>query len=100
MELEKTERSDEVGGWERWHDWQASVMKPVSDWYVRVTRAAPGQFVLDAASGTGIPALALASAVGPSGKVVATDVSLKMLGGVGRKAEAAGLRNVEAREAN
>ncbi len=42
-------------------------------------RLRPGQHVLDAATGTGIVAEAAARVVGPSGTVVATDVSRPML---------------------
>ncbi len=100
MEFYEAERSDEIGGWERWHDWQAGIMKPVTDWYVRVTRASAGNAVLDAACGSGLPVLALAEAVGPKGRAVATDISLKMLGATRRKAAACGLANIETREAN
>jgi len=100
MEFYAAEKSEEIGGWERWHDWQATVMKPVTDWYVRATHATPGQSILDAACGSGLPALALAERVGPTGKVVATDVSLKMLAATRRKAAASGLANVETREAH
>lgn len=88
------------GGWERWHDWHAAQQVPVIDWYVRATRAAAGQSVLDAACGSGIPGLALAAAVGPAGKLVASDVSAEMLGAFARKAAAAGLTRVETREAS
>lgn len=88
----------EVSGWEKWHDWQAQVMRPVTEWYVRAVAAAPGQAILDVACGSGLPALALAERVGAAGKVVAADVSAKMLLATRRKAEAAGLGNVETRE--
>lgn len=88
----------EVSGWEKWHDWQAQVMRPVTDWFVAATCAAPEQTILDVACGSGLPALALAERVGPAGKVVAVDVSPKMLAATRRKAAAAGLGNVQTRE--
>ena len=42
-----------VGGWEKWHDWQAEPMRPVVDWYCTAIGARPGMRVLDAACGTG-----------------------------------------------
>jgi len=90
----------EIGGWEKWHDWQARVMQPITDWYLSAVRAANGQRILDVACGTGLPALALAERVGSGGSVTAVDVSPKMLGALQRKARAAGLSNIEAREAD
>jgi ubiquinone/menaquinone biosynthesis C-methylase UbiE len=46
---------------------------------LRVARLAPGQRVLDVATGTGIAAEASVAAVGPSGHVVATDLFPAML---------------------
>ncbi len=46
---------------------------------VRAARLAPGQRVLDVATGTGIAAEASVEAVGPSGRVVATDLFPAML---------------------
>ena len=46
---------------------------------LRTARVAPGHRVLDIATGTGLAAEAAAAAVGPSGYVVAGDISLPML---------------------
>jgi ubiquinone/menaquinone biosynthesis C-methylase UbiE len=46
---------------------------------LRAARVSPGQAVLDIATGTGAAAEAAAAAVGPSGRVVATDLSAAML---------------------
>lgn len=88
----------EVSGWEKWHDLQAGVMRPVTEWSLRAVGAAPGQTILDVACGTGLPGLALAERIGPTGKLVAVDTSANMLGAMQRKARAAGLRNIETRE--
>ncbi len=47
---------------------------------VRAARLAPGQRVLDIATGTGLVAEAAAAAVGPTGSVVAADIAPAMLG--------------------
>lgn len=46
---------------------------------LRVARVAPGQRVLDIATGTGAAAEAAAAVVGPSGRIVAADISHPML---------------------
>ena len=46
---------------------------------LRAARLAPGYRVLDVATGTGISAQAALAAVGPSGSVLATDVSPEMV---------------------
>jgi ubiquinone/menaquinone biosynthesis C-methylase UbiE len=47
---------------------------------LRAARLAPGHRVLDVATGTGISAEAALEAVGPSGSVLATDISQDMVG--------------------
>src|SRR3712207_4931450 len=52
---------------------------------LRMARLAPGMRVLDIATGTGIVAEAIAAAIGPTGHLVAADISLPMLGGAKRR---------------
>ena len=58
---------------------------------VRLSGAAPGQRVLDCATGTGDLALAFKRAVGPSGEVIGTDFCREMLESAPAKAARAGL---------
>lgn len=58
---------------------------------VRIAQAAPGQRVLDCATGTGDLALEFKKAVGPTGAVVGTDFCFEMVERAPAKAEAAGL---------
>jgi ubiquinone/menaquinone biosynthesis C-methylase UbiE len=58
---------------------------------------APGHTVLDVPAGSGASALPAARAVGPTGRVVAADISAGLLGLASRKAEAEGLHNLELR---
>ena len=55
----------------------------------------PGDVVLDVAGGYGEPSLAAARVVGPSGRVVCTDISPEMLAFGQERAAAAGLANIE-----
>jgi SAM-dependent methyltransferase len=86
----------EQTGWERWHDWQVVTMRPITDWFVEAV-ASPGARVLDVACGTGLPSLAVAERVGPTGSVLATDLSPRMIGAAQRKAAAAGASNISHR---
>ncbi|GAB3899899.1 hypothetical protein GCM10027612_60630 [Microbispora bryophytorum subsp. camponoti] len=61
---------------------------------VELAGLTPGMRVLDAATGTGLAALAAARAVGPSGQVVGVDISAGMLQEADRLCTASGLTNV------
>ena len=67
---------------------------------VELAALEPRQSVLDAGAGTGLAAIAIARAVGPSGRVVAIDVSSGMLTEARAAIEAAGITNVEVAQAD
>lgn len=67
---------------------------------VTVAPLRPGDRVLDAATGTGFAACAIAKRVGPSGHVLGVDVSRGMLQQAQRVIDAERLTNVELREAD
>jgi SAM-dependent methyltransferase len=85
-------------GWEKWHDFNARAVEPIVAWFCEAIGARPGQTVLDAACGTGLPSLAVAERLRPGGKLLATDVSANMIGAATRKARAAGIDNIEHRQ--
>ncbi|MCA1647527.1 MAG: class I SAM-dependent methyltransferase [Chloroflexi bacterium] len=60
----------------------------------------PGQRVLDIAAGTGDQTVLVARIVGPSGSILATDISASMLDAAALAAREAGLDNVETRVAD
>lgn len=66
-------------------------------WFCEASGAAPGQIILDAACGTGLPSLALAERVHPNGKIVAIDASTSMVAAAMRIARSAGVNNIEHR---
>ena len=57
----------------------------------------PGEVVLDLGSGGGLDAFLAARAVGPTGRVLATDIAPAILAHAAAEAGAAGLANVETR---
>jgi ubiquinone/menaquinone biosynthesis C-methylase UbiE len=65
-----------------WHRWGAVLrdwLGPVTTMMLDLARLGPGDVVLDVAAGAGEPALSAAERVGPSGKVLATDISANIL---------------------
>jgi SAM-dependent methyltransferase len=95
-----TPASSTAQGWEKWHDLNARGIRPVTDWLVEGSGAAPGARVLDVACGTGLPSLALAARVQPGGSVLATDLSPEMLEAAERIARASGARGIQHRVMN
>jgi ubiquinone/menaquinone biosynthesis C-methylase UbiE len=90
----------------------ASTYDAASDWYdspdntfwdrfgrrtVERLALEPGMHVLDVCSGSGASAIPAADAVGRSGRVVANDISARLLALLSRKADGRGLRQLECR---
>jgi SAM-dependent methyltransferase len=84
-------------GWSKHDDRLRRITAPVTERLLALARIAPGQRVLDIASGGGQPALSIAELVGPSGSVLATDMAPEMLEVAREKAQGQGLTNVEFR---
>src|SRR6266567_4523407 len=78
---------------EKWKAKSAAMGQPVTDALVEYAQPAPGMRVLDLASGTGEPAISLASRVGANGHVTAFDLSAGLLEIATRRAQARGLDN-------
>ncbi|QDH70338.1 class I SAM-dependent methyltransferase [Marilutibacter alkalisoli] len=72
----------------------------VSERMLELAEVEPGQRVLDIATGIGEPALLAASRVGSAGRVVATDISSRMLDIARERAAMSGVSNVEFRQAD
>jgi SAM-dependent methyltransferase len=74
--------------------------QPATDALVEYAQPAPGMRVLDLASGTGEPAISLASRVGAQGHVTALDLSAELLEIAAQRAEARGLKNFTTEQAD
>jgi SAM-dependent methyltransferase len=74
--------------------------QPVTEALVEYAQPKPGMRVLDLASGTGEPAISLASRVGAEGHVTALDQSADLLKIAEGRAEARGLANFSTRQAD
>lgn len=84
-----------AAGWRKWSPLIDAATQPVSDRLVELARIDSGDHVLDVAAGYGEPSLTAARRVGPSGRVVATDISAEMLAFGRLRAAAAGIRTIE-----
>jgi len=82
-------------GWARWEAQFVAFTWPVTLRLVIDSGARPGMQVLDLCCGTGEPALALASAVGPTGRVTAVDLTDEMLGVARQRAATLNIKNVD-----
>ena len=82
-------------GWAAWFDWTERNFSAVTDWFRDAAEWKPGARVLDVACGSGYPALEAARHVRPAGRVIATDISTKMLAVASCRAKAEGLENIE-----
>jgi SAM-dependent methyltransferase len=87
--------SNVAQGWRRrWAAFEQGA-QPLSDRMMDLAHVAPGQRVLDVATGIGEPAMTAARQVGPSGSVVAIDQAPQMLAVARERMQAAGIRIVE-----
>jgi ubiquinone/menaquinone biosynthesis C-methylase UbiE len=88
------QRTALANAWRRWTPKQTVLLREATRAILRAGRIARGMEVLDLASGPGNPALQLAEAVGPEGRVTATDVSADMVASAEDNARRAGLTNM------
>ncbi|HET7121284.1 MAG TPA: methyltransferase domain-containing protein [Solirubrobacterales bacterium] len=88
---------------EPWFRWGAVLerwLEEASELMLDLAEVGPGDRVLDVAAGAGGQSLRAARRVGPSGSVLATDISPEILRYAERAAREAGLTNLETREAD
>jgi SAM-dependent methyltransferase len=82
-------------GWNRREAMIEGFAAPAAERMLSLCGIERGLRALDIAAGTGLPSLLIADRVGKEGAVLATDMSGEMLDVLKKKAEAAGLENVE-----
>lgn len=85
---------------EKWKAKSAAMGQSVTDALVDYAQPTPGMKVLDLASGTGEPAISLASRVGSHGQVTALDLSADLLEIAAGRARARGLTNFKTQPAD
>lgn len=82
-------------GWAKWEKVFSAGLADATDALLEMAAVAPGMRVLDVACGAGDQTIRAAKHVGPTGKVVASDISVTMLHHVAQSAAKAGVYNVE-----
>lgn len=94
----RTQWEAAAGAWDRWSPLLARWLGPATEAMMDAAGVAPGARVLDIAAGAGEQTLVAARRAGPTGHVLATDISPAILRYAKAAAEQAGLANVETRE--
>jgi SAM-dependent methyltransferase len=85
---------------EKWKAKSAAMGQAVTDALVGYAQPEPRMQVLDLASGTGEPAISLASSVGTHGRVTAVDLSADLLEIAAQRARTRGLTNFTTQQAD
>ena len=83
--------------WERHRERLFESLRVVSDWLVDAIALSPGEAILELSAGPGETGFLAAERVGPSGRLISTDLAPRMVEAASRGAEARGLGNVECR---
>ena len=86
-----------AGAWHGWGPFIDAWLGESTDLMLDLAGVGPGATVLDVAAGAGGQTFSAARRVGPTGRVLATDISEKLLAHLDRDAVAAGLTNVATR---
>ena len=82
-------------GWAAQCDWIDQNFALLTEWLRTSGCWRPASRVLDVACGSGYPAIAAAKAIGPTGRVVATDISSGMLAVAAQRAHQEHIGNIE-----
>lgn len=99
-EVIRQEWLDAAPFWRKWFDKLSFQSRAATGLILQGSQLCPALHILDLASGSGEPALALAKAVGPDGRVVATDLVPEMLVVAQEHAHLHRLANMEFRDAD
>ena len=95
----KLQRWVQQRGWDRAVEhyqtyWQRQ-LRTSHEGTLAAARLAPGERVIDIACGTGLVTLPAAEAVGPTGRVLATDIAQRMVDDTAKRAAELGLTNID-----
>lgn len=88
---------DAAAAWHRWGPFLGRWLGPATETMLDLAGIGPGARVLDVAAGAGDQTMVVANRVGPTGYVLATDISSNILAFAAAEAKRQGLDNVECR---
>lgn len=91
---------ERASSWARQHEWRENILGEATRLMLAAAQLRPGDHVLDIAAGTGDQSLLAAQEVGPTGTVLATDISAEMLKEAAHLAEQEGCINMTTRVMN
>ena len=89
---------DAADAWHRWGGFVGDWLHDATETMFELAHLAPGSHVLDVAAGAGEQSLRAARRVGPTGRVLATDIAPELLDRCARDAAREGLTQVEVLE--
>lgn len=92
--------SEEAARWAQQAKWRQDLFGEATRLMLEAAELGQGDHVLDVAAGTGDQSLLAAQKVGPTGTVLATDISAEMLKEAARLAEQEGFNNLTTRVMN
>lgn len=98
IKYKETTREQWQAAAQAWNDWGALLrtwLGPATESMLDMAKVGPGHRVLDVAAGAGDQTLQIAERVGPTGYVLATDISENILVFAAENARGAGHRNIE-----
>lgn len=94
-ETTRKQWDEAAAAWHRWAPTLSSWLGPSTELMLDMAKIGPGAAVLDVAAGAGEQTITAARRVGPTGSVLATDISGAILKHAAAEAKKAGLTNVE-----
>lgn len=94
----RTQWENAASAWDRWGSIIGQWLGPATHRMLDLTSVEPGSRILDVAAGAGEQTLQAARRAGPTGYVLATDISPAILGYAETAARKAGLTNIDIRE--
>ncbi len=88
---------DAAEAWYRWTPTIAQWLAPVTETMLKLAHVTTGSRVLDVGAGAGDPSVTVAERIGPTGHVLATDISSTILSFAAQAAKERGVTNYETR---